>query len=163
MKCYTGIGSIFTPCDIQDVVFKLAKKLAKQGVILRTGGGAGADWAFTKGCNSAKGTKEIYWPYQASQEALSLALRFNSEDMSTQVYLASELAVRGLYIAGKELNQPSTCLICWTPDGCTSHFTRSSETGRTGTAISIACYFKIPVYNLQQKDHLNQWIKWLEK
>jgi len=45
-------------------------------------------------------------------------------------------------------------LICWTPDGCESHRYRNRETGGTGTAISIADYHNIKIYNLQLEHNM---------
>ena len=53
-------------------------------------------------------------------------------------------------------------VICWTPDGCESHLTRSIKTGGTGTAIAIASTNGIPVFNLKNADaidRLHQFLK----
>ena len=131
--------------------------------MLRTGAAYGADWAFSKGCHEAQGTREIYYPYQATPEGTALASQYNSDWEHTKMYDRLEHGRSALLIAGRELNLPSTCLICWTKDGCISHLGRTDETGRTGIIISLAGHFKVPIYNLKREDHLNQWVKWLEK
>lgn len=49
MKWYTGVGSRETPQDIQDVMTRLALKLAGEGYCLRSGAAQGADRAFELG------------------------------------------------------------------------------------------------------------------
>jgi len=56
----------------------------------------------------------------------------------------------------KDLSTLSEFLICWTPDGCINHKDRSIKTGGTGTAISIADYYKIPIYNLKLEKDLER-------
>lgn len=44
----------------------------------------------------------------------------------------------GQQVMGKNLNDPSLAVICWTADGAISHEDRNLTTGGTGQAISIA-------------------------
>ena len=62
-KYYAGIGSREAPALIQGFFTKLAERLAGQGYVLRSGGAAGADKAFEKGCDEASGEKEIFLPW----------------------------------------------------------------------------------------------------
>jgi len=163
MKFYTGTGSKETPQEIQDIMFKLAEKLAKQNVILRTGEAYGAEWAFKKGCHHASGQREIYLGYQESKDSLAMARELYPEWMQFPIHERREHAVKVNQVLGKALIQPSTCLILWTPDECITFNQKTQNTGHSATAIGIANRFNIPVYNLKRKDHLNQWVKWLEK
>lgn len=64
-------------------------------------------------------------------------------------------------ILGLSLKEPSNFVICWTPDGCIDQETRTFRTGGTGTAISIASSYNVPVFNLKRKNHLNLILKYL--
>lgn len=46
------------------------------------------------------------------------------------------------------LSEPSEFVVCWTPDGADAHDLCTSKTGGTGTAIKLADYCQIPVFNL---------------
>lgn len=163
MKFYTGVGSRSTPEEILVLMHHLAKKLANQDVILRSGGACGADLAFEYGCNKAQGAKEIFRPYQATLAAMELAAQFHPAWDRLPEYSKRLHGRNSFQVMGRDLVTPSSCLICWTPDGCIHHDQRSIETGGTGTAISIASKFKVPTYNLARKDHYELWSKWLNK
>jgi hypothetical protein len=65
------------------------------------------------------------------------------------------LHMRNVYqVLGKDLNTPSTLLVCWTPDGCESKAERTEFTGGTGTAIEVAWNYKVPIFNLQRPGRL---------
>lgn len=66
-------------------------------------------------------------------------------------------------VLGGGLECKSQFLVCWTPDGCISHKTRSIETGGTGTAISIADHYKIEIINLKIDSHLNRILSFINK
>ena len=160
---YTGIGSRNTPETILDLMAKIATKLAHQSVILRSGGAVGADLAFEYACNRANGQKEIYLPGQATEEAMALAGRFHNAWDHCSPYVKRLHGRNVFQVLGLDLNTPSKCVICWTPDGCHSHATRTRNTGGIGTAISVASHFKVPVYNLAHLPHHTMWTNWLNK
>ena len=163
MKYYTGVGSRQTPENILNIMHRIAVKFAQQDVTLRSGHAVGADLAFEYGCGRGKGRKEIYLPYQATPEAMEIAAQFHPAWDRLQPYAQRLHARNAFQVLGLDLKTPSTCLICWTPDGCTSHAARSIKTGGTGTAISIASHHQIPVYNLIIPSHLETWKSWLNK
>lgn len=66
MKTYTGIGSRETPYEIQDLMKRIAFKLAENGWLLRSGGAEGADTAFENG----------WWDWRLTQDACSLVGRY---------------------------------------------------------------------------------------
>ena len=138
-------------------------RFAKQGVTLRSGGAIGADLAFEYGCGIYQGKKEIYFPHHATTEAMEMAAKFHPVWDRLSPYVRSLHARNAFQVLGLDLQTPSTCLICWTQDGCTSHAARSVKTGGTGTTISIASSHQIPVYNLVIPSHLETWKSWLNK
>lgn len=152
---YTGIGSRQTPQDIGQFMKTLAGHLSELGYTLRSGGADGADSYFESGALR----KEIYLPwsgfnghrsclYHVCSEAMGIASHHHSAwpRLSQPV---RKLMGRNVYqILGSNLIHPSEFVVCWTPDGCESWYTRSAKTGGTGLVISIASSLGIPVFNL---------------
>jgi hypothetical protein len=150
-KIYTGVGSRETPLDIIREMHLIAKMLASNSYILRSGGADGADSAFEQGCDEAEGKKEIYLPWQGfnnsksqfytvSKDALLLAATIHPcWDSLSQG--AAKLHGRNCYqVMGRDLETPSAFLVCWTKNG--------ELVGGTRTAIKLAERHKIPIYNL---------------
>lgn len=151
MKFYTGIGSRKTPESILNTMTEIAQYFENNNFILRSGGAIGADTAFELGSKN----KEIFKPEQCNDEALLLASKFHPKWNSLSDYVKKLHGRNAFQVLGINLNTPSKFVICWTPDGCISHKQRSIKTGGTGTAISIADYYKIPIYNLNITRHYN--------
>lgn len=63
MKFYAGIGSRETPSHILTLMCDLGRKLALDGWTLRSGHADGADQAFEKGADLARGKKQIWLPW----------------------------------------------------------------------------------------------------
>jgi hypothetical protein len=162
---YTGVGSRKTPPNILEFMTKIALKAQSKGYILRSGGAIGADKAFE---NGAGNLKDIYYANDAlpknnplANKALEIAAQFHPCFYKCNDYVQRLHARNVFQVMGRFIKEPSQCVVCWTPDGCISHSTRSISTGGTGTAISIAEHFKVPVYNLARKDHLNIFLNWV--
>lgn len=154
-KYYTGVGSRTVPQSIYNLMKYIGYILAKENYILRSGGAFGSDSAFEKGCDDAGGKKEIYLAKHSTEGAENLAQKFHSVWNMLSPYSKKLHGRNAFQVLGKNLDTPSCFLICWTPDGCTSHKDRTIDTGGTGTAISIASHYNIPIYNLARKEHLN--------
>lgn len=151
MKIYTGIGSRSTPNDVLRLMTRTASRLEQLGWFLRSGGAKGADTAFELGTK----TKEVYYAKDGDNTMLqSIASKFHPKWNILPIYVKQLMARNVLQVIGRDLNTPSHMVICWTPDGCESDSTRSITTGGTGLAISIADYYKIPIYNLANTDRL---------
>lgn len=156
---YAGIGSRESPPDVLAVMTRLGEILAKAGFTLRSGAARGADSAFEVGAIAGQGHREIFLPFPGFQghssplahvcdAALAQAARFHpvwDELNSTFKRLHGRNAYQ---VLGGDLNQKADLVICWTIDGCESHATRRRRTAGTGTAISIAEAFQVPVFNL---------------
>lgn len=150
-KFYTGVGSRTTPSYILSLMTKIAQRLSLEGWMLRSGGAVGADKAFEAGAGTGK--VNVFYASDATAEAMAIAARFHPAWHRCSDY-AKKLHGRNTFqVLGINLDTPSSFLICWTPDGCVSHETRSIQTGGTGTAISIASAYGIPVFNLARADH----------
>jgi len=155
---YTGVGKRDTPLHILDIMTKLAVKLSPH-YTLRSGGARGADKAFEKGALSAN----IYYAADATEKSMQLAASYHPAWNSCGEWARKLHGRNSFQVLGDNLNSPSQFLLCWTPDGATSHQERSRATGGTGTAISIASAHGVPVYNLQRYDHFMIAIKWIGK
>jgi hypothetical protein len=180
---YTGVGSRNTPTYILWVMEQIAIKMAHLGYTLRSGGANGPDSIFERGAGASD--KDIFYidhlttvrngvgyhrKYDDTvfSKAQLLAGQFHPvwdvlrKDGSPVVSdYAKKLHGRNSFqILGCDLNIPSLYCICWTPDGCYSHASRSVESGGTGTAISIADHYNVPVINLAIDSELINWTKW---
>lgn len=140
---------------------KIAFKLGNAGYILRSGGAHGADSAFEGGALLGAGRTDIYLPwrnfnghqsplYEVCDEALKMASQYH-EVWNHLSQGAQKLHGRNCYqVLGKDLMTPSSCIICWTPDGANgTSIPTSKATGGTGQAIRLAVHHHIPVFNLQ--------------
>lgn len=155
MKYYTGVGSRNTPRDILQLMGDIAHKLAVRNFILRSGGAKGADKAFEYGAGPLA-VKHIYYADQANDAAMAIAKQFHPAWNRCNDYARKLHGRNAFQVLGDNLNEPSNFLICWTSDGCISHSTRTIKTSGTGTAISIAEAYNIPIFNLQREDHLSR-------
>ena len=145
---YTGVGSRQTPQEVLLAFESIAKYLASIGWVLRSGAADGADRAFEKGCDAEDGKKEIYLPWKnfnnslsdlivKDQKAFEIA-KEHHPGWDNLKFGAQKLHARNVHqVLGKQLDNPSSLLICWTPNG--------SGKGGTGQAIRLANSYKVPV------------------
>lgn len=153
MKYYTGVGSRKTPKKILDLMTEIALTLNSKGYCLRSGGAKGADEAFESGAGSRK---QIFYASSATPEAMKIAARFHPAWERCGEYVRKLHGRNSFQVLGVNLDNPSSFLVCWTPDGAISHSERTMRTGGTGTAISIAEDANVPVFNLGRSDHLSR-------
>jgi predicted NAD-dependent protein-ADP-ribosyltransferase YbiA (DUF1768 family) len=162
---YAGIGSRDTPPTELARMEAVGAILQRQGWTLRSGGAEGADSAFEHGADRAAredGTmarKEIYIPWNGFQkrsdqepgvilasalpkarEAMEMAKRYHPawERLSQGARLLQSR--NGHQILGRDLDDPSGVVICWTEGGAIK--------GGTGQALRIAQGLGIPLLNL---------------
>lgn len=165
---YTGIGSRAAPDRILILMEEFAGAAARQNIVLRSGAAPGADMAFERGCDRNAGPKQIFIPwngFQGKQEGNDVYLPLpESGDLAAKVHpfyrtvkTPTKLLIsRNMHqVLGPDLLTPSRLVLCWTPDGCTSHLTyHPTKTGGTGSAIALASYQHIPVFNLYHPEAL---------
>ena len=162
MPIYAGIGSRETPDHILTLMEDIAVILALRGWTLRSGLAEGADQAFHVGATIAKGQQENYIPWKgfngANAQAIvapdlpnwEIALGISSQfhpawDKCSEG--AKKLHGRNLYqVAGKNLDLPVDCVVCWTKNG--------EEVGGTAQAMRIAKHLEIPIFNLAFNEHI---------
>ena len=151
MKYYTGVGSRNTPDNIKGLMVRIARWMKERNWMLRTGDARGADAAFAEGAGE---DCEMFFAHDATTEAALIARQFHPAWNKMSDHAQKLHARNAFQVLGRDLKTPSNILICWTPDGCSSHSSRSIRTGGTGTAISIASENGIPVYNLADMEAL---------
>lgn len=187
MKYYAGIGSRQTPDEIQDIMQRLAYKLASQGWTLRSGGADGADMAFYRGLASYTKTVgventhhlgEIFLPWEGFND-------INSNHASKHYYVASQepdyykkaLGIaEETHPAWEKLSRGARALhtrnvyqcLGFGLDKpvkfviCYAETTKNgSVKGGTRTAVEIAKKNGATIYNLYIKEDLNRMLKFL--
>jgi hypothetical protein len=146
--------------------------LNNKGFTLRSGAADGSDTEF----ESQSSRKEIFLPWKKFNGSESPLFQIPEEAF---VYAAAHhpawhvlprsarnlMACNAQQVLGKHLKQRSLFVVCYTADGCESAKTRTSKTGGTGLAISIASSLHIPIFNLKNAgtierllEHVNQFI-----
>lgn len=146
---------------------EIALRLARRGLVLRSGGADGADSAFEAGCDAAGGRKEIWLPakgFNGSSSAL-----FPPTDAAKRVaaaahplwprlsMFAQQLHARNAHqVLGADLDDPVLFVVAWTPDGAECEAERTHATGGTGQAITLASRAGVPVINLARPGGLDR-------
>ncbi len=162
---YTGVGSRKTPTRIKMRMHTMSRALARNGFTLRSGGAAGADRAFQRGCDAENGAREIFLPWEGFRDHSSdehgiyvptmfdEAVNVRAFEIASEVHPAWDrcsprsavLHSRNVFqVLGPNLNLPTMFVICWTEGGALK--------GGTRTAIMLAVKHAIPVYNLGSRE-----------
>ena len=159
---YAGVGSRETPPHVLDAMEYIARTLASEGWLLRSGGAHGADQAFESGCEES-GLKpspvEVWVPWSgynsyaghvldgaAGREAEAIAARLHPwwhrcGRGARRLHARNAAIVLGGGVGGPR-EDPVDAVVCWTPTG--------GPDGGTGMAIRIAEARGIPVINLKR-------------
>jgi hypothetical protein len=168
---YAGIGSRDTPAGVLESIESIAGRLARRGMVLRTGASPGADQAFYRGARAAGGNVELYLPWPefeadsrpgadlrevlvlpaASAAGHELAARFHPGWEALEEPERRLLARDGHQVLGADLQSPARFLVCWTADGSLDG--RREGADGTRQALRIAHHHGIPVFNLARPDH----------
>lgn len=163
MRYYTGIGSRETPDYIQELMFQIARKLYKQGWILRSGGANGADAAFQSAVPPGD-KREIFLPwdgfndlYADTSDGIYALDRIEHRDVAQQLAAithpawdklkqgAKKLHTRNVFqVLGQDCQTPSKMLVCYAEP----QSKEGEVKGGTGTAVKLALQRDIPVFNL---------------
>ena len=160
-RAYAGIGSRETPQSIIARMEQLGRRLAEQGLVLRTGNCQGADQAFAHGADAvAPHLVELYlpWPgYEAdsivlgnkvyatpSRQAYAIAAKHHPAWQQCSQAAQALHAWNVQIILGAKLSQPVEFVLCWTP--------RGKAVGGTAMGIRIAEAYGIEVRNLAAEE-----------
>ncbi len=171
---YTGIGARKTPDNILTLMDDIAVDLGDRGFTLRSGGADGADTAFEEGCDSVDGKKEIYLPWEGFNNNPSKLFNVTAcaYEAAEEIYGARwrnisvpvrQLMARNMQqLAGKELDNYTDFVVCWTSDGCTTKSTRTNNTGGTGQAIAYGDTLSVPIFNLKNDNDFSRLMKYID-
>lgn len=167
-KIYAGIGSRETPIDILQLMYNIATHLGSMDWTLRSGGAAGADTSFDKGCTSVNGKKEIFLPWAGyhnlygkgyevppiTPELINIAGEFHPawDKCSTGV---KKLYARNVYQLTGTNDINTDIVICWTANG--------KRGGGTGQALRIAEYLEIPIFDLALPETMAKLTKYIQE
>ena len=154
---YAGVGARKTPNNVLTLMTAIAYKMALCNFTLRSGGALGADTAFEQGAGNRK---EIFYANDATPEAIAIAKQFHPAWHKLSEYPIKLHGRNSFQVLGRYLDTPANVLICWTPDACKTHAQRGWGTGGTGTAISIADAYQVPIVNLAHPEDFNIWETW---
>lgn len=141
MNYYAGIGSRETPNKVCHAMTVLAKHMAKQRYVLRSGGARGADTAFEEGAGRLK---EIFTSRDATPDAILLASQHHPNWGACNDYARKLHGRNAMIVLGRDLKTPIVGLYCWTPGGLII--------GGTGLALRIAKAHGILTINLATGD-----------
>jgi hypothetical protein len=157
IKTYIGVGSRETPKHVCEAFTWIGGFLHSKGFVLRSGNADGADMAFQGKRNS----DEIYLPWNGFNNSKYSACPIKDECYSILKTVmgnshfaklssgAKKLHGRNVYqVLGKELDNPSLFLICWTK--------RGETIGGTATAIKLAKLHGIPIINVGSLTMMNK-------
>lgn len=189
MKFYTGIGSRNTPCHIQEMIVKIAYKLAGMGYTLRSGAAQGADSAFERGAShwfedngesypAPASLMQIYIPwdsfvsvpedYKDCYKSLARqSTKHQAEQIASEIHPAWERCSRG----AKALHSRNVYQILGvnlnTPSSFLIAYAEPTKDGGvkggTATAWNLAKKYNIPCFNLYVKEDRDRLEKWLEE
>lgn len=161
-----GIGARASSPYILERLRQLSLYLATCGYVLRSGGAEGADTACAIGALCGGGKVELWLPWPSYRDhthgnapdiqhfeiAATLHPIWKKLPRYTKYLHARNVG----QILGQDCATPVEFAICWTPDGCESESTRTAATGGTGTAITLASRYNIPVFNLYNADAIER-------
>src|SRR5690606_25414882 len=117
MNCYAGIGPRNASPQSLKRCTRFATLLAKNGIMLRSGGADGLDRAFEEGCDLGGGSKEIFLPwkgfngntselYTPSEEAYEIAAKYHPRWGSLKEIVRKLMARNSHQILGPDLKSP---------------------------------------------------------
>lgn len=161
-SCYAGIGSRNAPSSALILISQIAAVLARQGLLLRSGGSPGADTAFEKGADSAYGKKEVFlpWkgfnghssPYFTPSLQAEVAASFCHPNWRACSAPARLLHARNCQqVYGENMSSAADFVLFWAPEE------RGIVKGGMATAVTLARTMEIPTFNLSDDATLEQW------
>ena len=151
----TIVGWRYTPKDIMAIMIRLTSKLENDGCRLRTGDcPIGGDLACRSGVKH-RANIEVYTPFEEiPQLGYDLVDELHGRPSKLTPMGRKLMARNAMQVLGRNCDDPSNLLVCYTEDGCLNHASRTKDTGGTGQAISIADKYGVKILNLSDYSHL---------
>ena len=140
---YAGVGSRETPPLMLLWMERIAGHLVGRGWTLRSGGARGADQAFERGANAARGQTEIYRSEDATAKAIEIAARYHDAWGRLDAYARGLMGRNVQVVAGRTPEARGAevaCVIGWTPGG--------RGRGGTGHTFRVAQAMNVTVVDL---------------
>lgn len=176
-RFYAGIGSRETPENMLDLMERLARRLAEQGWVLRSGGASGADTAFGRG--APVGMRQLFLPWprfngRSAQQPDCLmpadpdaAMKIAAEHHPAWHRLSDParrlMARNACQVLGERLDAPSRFVVCWAKNPERDQSGRIRDVaGGTGLAVRIAYSRGIDVIHLADHSHLARIERFLD-
>jgi hypothetical protein len=140
---------------------RVAQRLEQLGYILRSGGAKGADTAFEQGAKN----KQIFYASDATPAAISIASKMHPAWDRLPEYVQMLHSRNVFQVLGPDLiiDERSSFLLCWTPDGAENKRETTRVTGGTGQAIRIASAYDVAVFNLRNPGALDRLAIFLKR
>lgn len=179
-RTYAGIGSRNTPVHIQTKMEDLAEALVAHGYILRSGGAAGADSAFERGCDRAQGTKQIFIPWNGfkprpdtpdirrttnERGVLMPAHPVEAEEISARFWPQSHVRWSSLKSSTRALMSRNTCQILGPTLELPAQFVlfwkpTDGRTSGTGHALRIAGAYEVQCVRVAARTQVSEFAEW---
>lgn len=157
LPAYAGLGSIFTPIPIENVMRRIGRVFAGSKV-LRTTDCLGGDASFEDGARTlGGGAIEHYKPENVQDWALDKARKMDSTvaQLSDRQQRRSAACIHA--VLGLDGNDHVDSLLVW----CDPVLTQTRP-GPQAMAVAIAQEHQIPVHDLANPDVLNTWTTWVK-
>lgn len=177
-RYWTGVGSRDTPSRIEKIQISIGKRMAEDGLVLRSGNAFGSDYCFQKGVFEVDPSlAEIYLPWgNYNKELINLEARYLTldesesinateilEDSKVMPYIrkckpgVQKMHLRNVYqVLGWQEERSEVCIYYAPLDNA------GNVKGGTRTAVGVSKYYDIPCYNLFVKDELDAIMSILE-
>lgn len=132
---YTGVGSRAVPMEFLLPIKEIAFWAAKNNWTLRSGGADGCDSAFE---TFHHGEKEIFLPWKGFNknrselfpppaDAYVIAETIHPNWWGCSKFSKDFHARNIQQVLGRDLDSPTDCVVCWTPEGATVGGNRNSN------------------------------------
>jgi hypothetical protein len=176
-RYYAGIGSRETPETDLELLRRIARQLAADGWVLRSGGAPGADTACESGAADAGDDSEIYLPWAgfnghgegivasalpSLRRALDVAEPFHPAWDRLKQPVRLLMARNVMQVLGADLSSPSRFVVCWASGSRFDGGRIVDVAGGTGMAVRLAAAHGIAVFNIALDVHKARLETWLD-
>jgi hypothetical protein len=153
---YTGIGARDTSDSVLEKMKEIAVFFGSIGYVLRSGGADGADSAFEEGCDSVKGKKEIYLPWEGFNGSSShlYGPTTRAMEIASEYHPAWSRCKQGVRKMHARNSHQVLGQLCLPEDKSDFIVCFHRNTGGTMQAVRVAGGYNVVVFNLFYDEHL---------